>query len=375
MRKIVISSNTSWFVYNFRLNLIKTLQDRGYLIIVIAPFDVIYSKKLKEVGCIFYNIDIDNKGKNFAKDIKTFFYYLKLYKKISPTLAFHFTIKPVIYGSLATAILNIPTLNMITGLGTSFLKNNYLNKIVRLLYIVSQKRVKKIIFLNQNDQNIFLSYKLSSQDKSILLEGGEGVYPNIFKPMKKQKNREKFVFLFFGRLIYDKGIKEYIEAGKIVKKKYGNVVLQLLGFVNVKNTSTISFEDIKKWQKEEEIEYFSPTDDVRPYIANADCIVLPSYSEGTPLSLIEAMSMEKPIIATNVSGCRDVVENKKDGFLCKVKDVKDLSQKMIDMIEIGIETRKEMGRAGRKKVIKNFNAKDSNKKYIDIIERFSKPMK
>ena len=114
MRKIVISSNTSWFVYNFRLNLIKTLQDRGYLIIVIAPFDVIYSKKLKEVGCIFYNIDIDNKGKNFAKDIKTFFYYLKLYKKISPTLAFHFTIKPVIYGSLATAILNIPTLNMIT---------------------------------------------------------------------------------------------------------------------------------------------------------------------------------------------------------------------------------------------------------------------
>ena len=367
MKKIVISSNTSWFIYNFRLPLIKHLQEKGFLIEIIAPFDE-YLKKLGNEGCSCHEIVIDNKGKNFLKDIKTFLEYLSLYKKIAPDLTFHFTIKPVIYGSFASTFLKIPTINTITGLGTAFLKQNLLNKIVKFLYFISQKKVQKIIFLNRDDYTLFIQNKIIKEEKSLLIQGGEGVDETFFSPQKKELNKTQFVFLLMARMIYDKGIGEYVEASKIVKEKYPNTSFQLLGFTDVQNPSAITIQDIKKWEEANLVEYLGKTDDVRPYIANSDCVVLPSYREGSPRTLLEALSMERPIIATDVAGCREMVKNEKNGFLCEVKNSKDLADKMIQMIELEKEERYAMGKYGREMVKKEFSIKTINKTYIEMIE-------
>ena len=363
-KKIVLSSNTSWSIFNFRFGLIKELL-KNYEVIIVAPKDK-YSEKLIDLGCKYYDIYIDRKGTNPINDLKTFWQYYRLYKKIKPDLIFHYTIKPNIYGTIAAKLNNIPSIAITTGLGYMFINNNIVANIVKLLYKVSFKFAKQVWFLNQDDFDIFIKNKLIDKSKGFILHS-EGVNTEKFKPIKTEKKDDIFRFLLIARMIWDKGIGEYVEAAKIIKQKYKNVEFLLLGPVGVDNPTAIPKKQIDKWQKDELVKYLGTTNDVKNIITKVDCVVLSSYREGISRVLLEASAMEKPLIATNITGCKEVVEDGINGYLCKVKDVKDLADKMEKMLNLSEDKRKAMGKAGRKKMIKEFDERIVIEKYLEVI--------
>ena len=366
IKKIVISSNTSWSIYNFRLNLARILKDKGYKVIIVAPYDK-YAEKLKK-EFEYHNIFINNKGTNPIEDIRTTLEFYKLYKKIKPDIVFHYTIKPNIYGSIAAKLNNVPSITVVTGLGYIFIKEKrILTTLVKNMYRIAFNGVEKVFFLNNDDSNIFVAQKIVKKEKIFVLPG-EGIDTIKFAPIDIGKRDGKFRFLLIARMLWDKGIGEYVEAARIIKQKYSNVEFQLLGFLGVSNRSAISKEQMQEWIDEGLVNYLGVSDDVRVYIAKADCIVLPSYREGIPRTLLEAASMAKPIITTDSVGCRDVVDDGANGFLCKVKNAQDLADKMEKMLNLSDTERKAMGEAGRAKIIKEFDERIVINKYLETIE-------
>ena len=364
MKKIVLSSNTSWSIYNFRYELVKELL-KNYEVIVVAPKDK-YSTKLIDLGCKYYDIYIDNKGTNPKNDLKTFFEYYNLYKKINPDITLHFTIKPNIYGNLACNLLNIPVINNVTGLGSVFIKENIITKIVKMMYKVAFKN-SFVFFQNKDDLELFLKEKLIKKNFDVL--PGSGIDTEKFKPIEVKKKDNVFSFLLIARMLWDKGIGEYVEAANIIKQKYKNIEFLLLGAVGIDNPTAIPKEEIEKWQNQGIVKYLGTTDSVKEKIAKADCVVLPSYyREGTPRVLLESAAMAKPIITTDNVGCRDVVDDGINGYLCEVKNSQDLADKMEKMITLSEEERIKMGRSGREKVIKEFDEKIVIDKYLKVIE-------
>jgi glycosyltransferase involved in cell wall biosynthesis len=353
--KIVFSSNISWSIYNFRLNLLKSLQKEGHEIFTVAFKDE-YSEKLLEEGFHFEPINLNNNSTNPIKDVKTLYDYYKIYKKLKPDVICHNAIKPNIYGTIAAGMLGIPVINNISGLGTLFIKKSFSTKIAKLLYRFSQRKASKIFFQNEDDLNLFIENKLIDKSRTQLIPGS-GVDTSRFIPNEDSKEDGGFQFLFIGRLIYDKGIREYIEAVKLLKKKYSNAVFNVLGPLYENNASAISKETLDSWIKNGEIVYLGQTDYVEKVMKIVDCIVLPSYREGLSKVLIEASSMGLPIVTTDVPGCRDVIVNNETGFLCEVKNSKDLADKMEKMLLLPYEKRKEMGIKARKRAIALFDKK------------------
>jgi glycosyltransferase involved in cell wall biosynthesis len=365
MKKVIIVSNTSWSLFNFRLRLARHLQLNGYAVVLIAPYDE-YSDTLCE-EFEYHNINLDNKGTNPKEDIKTVVGFYKLYKKIKPDIVLHFTIKPNIYGTIACSLLGIKSINNIAGLGTLFIKQNFITKIAMYLYKYSQRKADKIFFQNKDDFDMFTSEGLVDKVKSDILPGS-GVDINRFIPIESKRKDSTFRFLLIARMLWDKGVGEYVEAAKIIKDKYSNVEFQLLGFLDVENNSAISKIQMQEWVDSGNIVYLGVSDNVKKEICQADCIVLPSfYREGTPRILLESASMEKPLITTDNVGCRDVVDDGINGFLCQVRSGKDLARKMEAMISLSKSEIKTMGRKGRSKMIVEFDEKIVIDKYLSSI--------
>lgn len=362
--KIAISLNDSWYGYNFRFNLGLALQKYGYEVVFIAPYSK-YSEKLKK-RFEYEDISLNAQGKNPIKDIKTIFDFYQIYKRIKPDLILHYTIKPNIYGTIAASLLNIPTINNITGLGTIFIRQSIVTRIVKLLYKYSFKRATKVFFQNKDDLDMFLNEKLIEKFKCDLLPGS-GVDIEKFKPIKSV-DRNKFRFLLVSRMLWDKGIAEYIAAARVIKKRYSHVEFQLLGFLDIKSPTSITKKQMDIWVNEGIVDYIGVSDDVREQISQVECVTLPSYREGVPRTLLEAASMEKPIITTFSAGCKEVVDDKVNGYLCKVKSVDDLVKKMDLMINLSYEERLIMGKAGRKKIVTEFDEKIVINQYLKSIK-------
>lgn len=363
--KIVFSSNISWSIYNFRFKLLKSLQEQGHEIYTVASQDE-YSDKLTEAGFNFFPIDLNNNSTNPIEDTKTVYSYYKIYKKIKPDVICHNAIKPNIYGTMAAGILNIPVVNNISGLGTLFIKKSFSTKIAKFLYKISQKSATKVFFQNNDDLNLFVKNGLVSEDK-VLLIPGSGVDTTKFLPVEKSENASSFEFLFIGRLLYDKGIREYMEAVRTLKKNYPAVKFNVLGPIYKNNATAVSEETLENWKQKGDIIYLGQTDHVEEIMKIADCLVLPSYREGLSKVLIEASSMGIPIVTTNVPGCRDVVIDNETGFLCEVKNSVDLAEKMEKMILLSIHERKEMGKKARARAISVFDEQIIIKQYTDAI--------
>ncbi len=371
-RKITICSNTSWYLYNFRKGLIEALIDIGYEVILISPIDD-YSKKLEYLGCKYYDIKLDNKGTNPIKDIGLMYQFYQLFTQIKPDMLLIFTIKPNIYGGIVAKFLNIPTVNVISGLGTVFLDNKITSQIARWLYKVSFSG-NRVLFENLDDSREFIKQNLINKNQATLIPGS-GINTELFKPklnLRRDNRRDNsnITFLLIARLIRDKGIVEYIEAIKIVKKRYPNVKFKLLGSYYFDNPSAISKDEINSWVSKGFIDYLGYTDAVLEEIERVDCIVLPSYREGLSRVLLEAGSMSKPIITTNVAGCKEVVKDNYNGFLIPPKDSKSLAIAMKNMIELSPKKRDIMGILGRLKVIDEFEEKIVVKKYLSIISLY-----
>ena len=368
MHKIAVSTNVAWNIYNFRYNLIKELKKEGYEIVLISTPDK-YTEILKK-EFEFYPIYIDSKSTNPIKESLIYRSFYKALKETKPDILLTFTIKPNIYGTLAAKKLGIKTINNISGLGSLFLGGSISTKIGKLLYKKALSKTDKVFFQNRDDLELFLKENLVSKEKCDILPGS-GVNLEKFKPVKIEKKDNIFRFLLIARMLWDKGIGEYVEAAKILKQKYKNVEFLLLGAIGVDNPTAIPKEKIKEWEEKGLVRYLGTTDNVGQEIAKADCVVLPSYyREGVPRVLLEAAAMEKPIITTNNVGCKETVDNGINGFLCEVKNPKDLADKMEKMLNLSEKERIKMGKAGRKKMEREFDEKIIIRKYLQLIKSF-----
>lgn len=371
MKTIVISINTSWNIFNFRLGLLKALQKEGYRIVAVAPTDD-YSEKLEALGFDFYNIDINNKGTNPLEDAKLVVAFYKLYKQIAPDVILQYTIKPNIYGSIAAGILAIPVISNISGLGTVFLNDSFSSKIARMLYKIALTIPKKVFYQNSHDRELFIDSGLVKEEKTDLLPGS-GIDTEKFKPtVSAEKENNTVRFLFIARLVRDKGLVEFVEAAKQIiesstNKKQPSIKFAILGAFYPGNPTAITEDEMQKWEEEGIVKYIGVSDDVKSVINKYDCIVLPSYREGLSRVLLEAASMAKPIVTTNVPGCKEVVDDGANGYLCDVKDAGSLKEAMEKMISHTNDERREMGQKGREKVITEFDEKLVIEKYKEAI--------
>lgn len=365
MKTVVISYNTARYLYRFRLGIVLALIERNYRVAVVAPWDE-YSPKLRDLGCEVYDISMDNKGSNPLDDAITLLAYRKIYRKIQPDLALHFTIKPNIYGTLAARSLGVHCINMVTGVGTAFIHDSWLTRIVEKLYKVSQSWSSKVFFQNTDDMELFIKRGLVPIENAEILSSS-GVNLTQF-PAVPAANNAAPVFLLIGRMLMDKGVVEFVEAARIVKMRHPGVRFQLLGQLDVVNRTAILRDQMDSWVAEGVVEYLGETDDVRPYIAHADCIVLPSYREGLSKTLLEAAAMARSIVATNVPGCRELVDDGVSGYLCKARDVNDLANKLESMLLLSSELRVEMGRKGREKMQREFDAEIILRRYLEVVD-------
>jgi glycosyltransferase involved in cell wall biosynthesis len=362
--RIAVVLNTSWNIYNFRSGLIKSLQNEGHKVFAVAPFDE-YTQNLIEMGCEYEKVTMDSRGANPIKDLALTYELYRIYKRIKPDVILHFTIKPNIYGSFAARLLNIPAINNVCGLGTVFLKKGFVYKVAKLMYRLSFRYPHKVLFQNQEDRNLFIHEKLIDERKTDIVPGS-GIDLEKFVYESTPVNKE-FTFLLISRLIHDKGIVEFISAIKKLKEKGVNARYQLLGAIDEKHKRGIPEKLIRSWIQSNSVEYLGKVEDVRDYIKNADCVILPSYREGTPRTLLEASSMGRPVIATDVAGCNSVVINNFNGLLCKIKDPADLATKMEIMQDLDPAEREAMGRRGRNRMESFFSEKVVIKKYLEEI--------
>lgn len=367
--KVAIVLNTSWNIYNFRMNFVKTLLAKGYEVHTIAPHDP-YTRFLEEAGCTHHDVTMDSRGVNPIKDTALFFELLGIYRKLKPDVILHFTIKPNVYGTLAASILRIPTVNNVCGLGTVFLKKNLVSVIAMTLYKLAFLFPKKVFFQNSDDLSLFLDKKLIGKESADLIPGS-GIDLSRFQPMEFNRNKV-FTFLLISRLITDKGILEYIQAIENLRQKGLKARFQLLGAKDPEHQRGIQLSVIDNWISTGAVEYLGTTDDVRQFIQKADCIVLPSYREGTPRTLLEAASSSKPIIATDVPGCHHVVENNHNGLLCKLKSADDLADKMEKMSRLDDLTLKKFGENGRKKIEMQYDERLVIEKYLQELQTLRK---
>jgi len=350
------------------MNFIQALQAKGYEIHTIAPVDD-HTPFLVEAGCIHHPVKMDSRGANPIKDSALIFELWTIYRKIRPDIVLHYTIKPNVYGTLAATLLGIPVINNVCGLGTVFLKKNLVSLIAVTLYKLAFRFPKRIFFQNREDLNLFVDKGLSPVETADLLPGS-GIDLERFKPKSYNRNK-KFTFLLISRLITDKGILEYIAAVKRLKAQGINARFQILGAKDPEHKRGIQLSVIDEWISSNTIEYLGTTNDVRQHIDKADCVVLPSYREGTPRTLLEAASSGKPIIATDVPGCHDVVRHNFNGFLCKMKDEADLAEKMHTMSHLDDDTLRKFGENGRKKMEQEYDESLVINKYVSIISELS----
>lgn len=367
-KKIIFISNTAFSICNFRNGILAKLIADGYKVITVGPKDA-YSVKLAAMGCEVIDMPMAAKGINPCEDLALLLQIGQLYKAMKPDFIFHYTIKPNIYGSVAARLAGVPSIAVTTGLGYTFINDNWVARVARWLYKVAFLSPKEVWFLNEDDRQTFLRYRLVASEKAVLLHG-EGVDTTHFSPQSAPVNDGKTRFLLVARMLWDKGVGEYVEAARQVRKQYPNAVFQLLGECGVPNPSVVTRAEMAEWEREGVIEYLGTTTDVRPYIAQADCMVLPSYREGVPRTMLEAAAMGKPLIASDAPGCRDVVVDGQTGWLCPVKNAVALATCMKQLLAMPVADRQAMGKAGRKFIVDNFDEKKVVAHYLATLARY-----
>lgn len=372
--KIAIVLNATWNIVNFRLPLIRSLILNGHDVWVISPRDS-YVSVLESEGIQYVDIYMDNKGISPFRDLRTIASFFRCYTHHRFDLVMHYTVKPVIYGGLVSRVLGIPTISTITGLGTVFIRETWVTRLVRALYRLSQKKARHVFFQNNDDMALFIRDEMIRPESASIVPGS-GINTNYFRSSSPSKlGSDDYVFLLVARMLRDKGVNEFIEAARLIRAKNSRVRFQLLGPVDVENNTAISSDTIDSWVAEGVVEYYPPVDDVRPYLEHASCVVLPSYREGLPRTLLEAAAMGKPLVATDTPGCRDVVLDDVNGYLCLVADADDLAEKMMDMVALSVDERAKMGEASRRHVVENFDEKRVISCYLDVINSMSEVVK
>ena len=365
--KILFVCNSTWGIYKFRINLIRQLIAAGMDVYVLAPRDR-YSEALhNEEGLNYLPLDtLRPTSFSLVGDWRLYRELLGHYRRLQPDLIFHYTIKPNIYGSLAARRAGCLSVAVITGLGYTFLNEGWMRKLATRMYRFALTRAKEVWFLNHDDLHTFVQEHIINSSQSFLLPG-EGVDEKFFVPSGHYEIRPVIRFLLIGRIIREKGIAEYVEAAASLKRQGYHVECLVAGFYDHDNPASIPHRQFFDWIRSGVITYLGASDDVRPFLNQADCVVLPSYSEGLPLTLLEAGCLSLPLIATDVPGCREIISHGANGYLCLPRNASALADAMSDFYNLSPVERMTMGRAARSTVLKRFTQRKIHAIYFNRI--------
>ena len=366
---VLITANSAWNIWNFRKPVVEALLRDGNSVSVLAPWDE-KAAQLEQLGCRFQPLEMSVKGMNPFEDLQLERRFKRIFRRAGADVILSYTIKNNIYGARAARPLGIPFVPNVTGLGTAFLSNWLLQSITEQLYRRSFKSVPTVFFQNEDDQGLFLDHKLVRPDQAHLLPGS-GIDLAFFETAPMPAADKAPVFLMIGRLLRDKGVTEFVDAARRIKTRHPTARFQLLGATDAKNRSAIDASTLQKWLNEGVVEYLGTTDDVRHAIEDASCVVLPSYREGAPRALIEAAAMARPLIATDVPGCRSVVDHGVSGLLCEPRNAQSLADSIETMLGLSPAERTAMGHAGRAKMERAFGHDIVVEAYRSVISRIS----
>ncbi len=366
--KAILFANTDWYLYNFRLEYAKFLQKNGWEVCFLSP-DGDFVNKLREAGFrhIFFNFS--RKGTDPVEEGKTIRRLKRIYTEEKPDLVHHFTIKCVIYGSLAAKAAGIrPVVNSITGLGYMFLSGKphvrVIREVVKYLY-KKALRGTRVIFENPDDRELFLKMGLVSEANGYVVLG-TGIDTERFKPVPPADSVP--LTILPARMIWDKGIREFVDAASAIRQSGIPARFALVGNSDEGNPTCIPSEQLALWQKEGNVEWWGWQDDIPAVISGSHIVCLPSYREGLPKILLEAASCGRPIVTTDVPGCREVVQDGKNGFLVPAKNTEALKEALLKLIA-DKDLRGSMGEASREKAVLLFSNDIVNEGIYNIYQK------
>lgn len=372
--KILLFANTDWYLYNFRRSLAERLREDGHDVVLVSPPGE-YGSKLQSLGFRWLPLPFSVRSTNPLQEFQLIGRLAQLYRRERPDLVHHFTIKCVLYGTIAAKLVGgISIVNAVTGLGHVFtdpgLKARLVRPIVRGLYrLALSGRQVRVIYQNADDRDNFIDWGLVDRERTRLIRGS-GVDVGTFTgrgtrdagreiPITDHKSqltdhKSPITVLFASRLLREKGLFELIEAFKILKQKHPKVELLIAGAPYPENPSSLTAADVENLGAVEGVTLLGHVDDMQPLLADSDIVVLPSYREGTPRILIEAAAMQKPIVATDIAGCRGLVVDGENGYLVPVKSVEPLAA-ALEKLVVSAELRDQLGKKGREIVLAEFD--------------------
>lgn len=371
--KIAIVANTAWYVWNFRRNLMATLRQAGYEPVAMADDDG-YGARFQDAGFAFRSVPFTGSGLNPWREVRTALALRRAFDAEAVDVVLSYTPKGNIYAAGALAGRPATMIANISGLGRAFVSRSWLSIVAAVMYRIALRRAMRVFFQNPDDLALFLRLGLVHASRTQLLPGS-GVDLDRFTPNPRPPERgtsevgsSNVRFLMVARLIWEKGVAEYVAAARIVRRRYADSTFALLGPLDASSRHGVPAQVLDVWAREGVIEFLPATDDVRPQLAAADCVVLPSYyPEGTPRSLLEAAAMSRPIITTDTPGCRDCVVPGVSGFLCRPRDADDLARQMLAFVATPPAERETMGRAGRAMVEARFDERLVIQRYLETI--------
>lgn len=361
--KILILVNHEITLYRFRREFILELLKQGHKVYISSPS----GKKINEfvsLGCIHINTKVDRRGINPVNDFKLLYDYRKIFKSIKPDIVFSYTIKPNIYGGIVSRLTSIPMIATITGLGTAIEAKNWLSSLIIKLYKFSFKNIQKVFVQNSVNYQFFIKNEITPEEQ-LKLVAGSGVNLDLFKEQNYPEEREVVNLIFVGRLMEDKGISELFEAAKYFKNTSEKINFHILGF----------FEDdlketVEKLNNEEIIIYHGQQSDIRPFLKESHAIIHPSYHEGLSNVLLEAAASGRPILASDIPGCRETFDEGITGYGFEAQSTESLIDAIEKFIELPYERKKKMGVLGRQKIEAEFNRQKVVDAYIDELNVF-----
>ncbi len=365
---VLVSANTGWNLVNFRSGVIRAALERGWRVVAAVPPDPVADARLAAMGCVVEPIALDSVGLNPARDLRTLWRYRQLMRRYRPTHYLSWTPKPNVYGSLAARVSGVRAIINVSGIGSVFIADSLLTRFVKLIYRGAFSGARTIFFQNRTDLDLFARARLARADQAALLPGS-GIDLDHFRPSSEGSRGGPTTFLLVARLLRDKGVEEYVEAASRLRGEGVAARFQLLGAVGVANPTAIARARLDEWVAAGTVEYLGEADDVRPFIAAADCVVLPSYREGTARVLLEAGAMSKPVVATDVPGCRDPVEDGRTGLLCEVRSADSLAAALRQMAELSPDQRAAMGQAARAKMEAEYDQRLVIARYMAELDR------
>ena len=359
---LLFAANAAWNVANFRLDLIAALEKAGFAVAVSVPPGA-DADRLEGLGLAVHRVPMQPRGMSPLADARLLVAYRRLIGRLRPAAFLGFTIKPNVYGSLAAHSAGVPVINNVSGLGTLFMRRSLLRGLAQILYRSGLARSATVFFQNPDDSALFLEKGLVRAEQVRLLPGS-GIDLERFRPAKLAEWTP--TFLLAGRMLWDKGIREYVEAARIVRSQVPDAKFRMLGIIE-RGPAAVPVGEIEAWAAAGDIEWLGATDDVRPHIAAADCAVLPSYREGTPRFLLEAAAMARPSITTDAPGCRNAVDDGVTGLLCEPRSARSLADAILAFIALSSAERTKMARAARAKMERSFSLEIVHRAYLDAL--------